>query len=332
MVVTFGEMMLRLSTQRFERLTQSHALDVNYGGSEANVAMALAGFGMPCAHVTRLPKNALGQACAMKLQGHGVLVDRIIWGDGRLGTYYLETGASPRASKVIYDRANSAFSQLHGDMLNWNEIFSDASWFHFSGITPALSEELESITLQSCREAYERGITVSCDLNVRKNLWSKEKAATVMGKILPYVDILIANETQAASLFDLSALPSEDDADYSTCVAKQLHELFLPKTVALTRRRTFSAVETSFEAMLYDGTQTAHSPCYRLQFVDRVGSGDAFSAGLIYALQKQYSLQDAVSFAAAACAMKHSVPGDVLYATVSEVKAIAEGESTQIQR
>ena len=337
-VVTFGELMLRLTPPGYRRVVQTESFDVTFGGAEANVAVSLACLGADAAFVSKMPENDIAQSAVNSLRHWGVETGGIVSGGGRLGVYYLEKGASQRPSKVIYDRAHSAISEASASDFDWKSIFEDADWFHFTGITPALSPELVTICTDACREAKAQGLTVSFDPNYRAKLWSVEKAAEVMRLLLPYVDVLITNENQAADLFGVKIPASEVSGDDVTdrgylCLAQELMSRYHLSRVALTERRTFSSEVNSFCAKLYDGEILCTSEKYRIEIVDRVGGGDAFAAGLIFALREGYSTQDAVSFAAASSCLKHSVEGDYNPASVQEVLALARGNASgRVQR
>lgn len=331
-VITFGELMLRLNPPGYQRIIQTNSFDITYGGAEANVAVSLCSLGAESEFVSKMPANDIAQSAINNLRHWGVGTDRIVRGGDRLGVYYLEKGASQRPSKVIYDRAHSAIAEAVPGDFDWDRIFEDADWFHLTGITPALSENLVEICLQACRTAKERGITVSFDPNYRAKLWTVERAAEVMQVILPYVDVLITNENQAADLFGIQVPEGEVSGDDVTdkgylFLAKELMKRYALSRVALTERRTFAAEDNSFCAKLYDGDCLYSSVKYRIDIVDRVGGGDSFAAGLIYALREGYSTQDAVSFAAANSCLKHSMEGDFNSATVQEVLALAKGNA-----
>jgi len=337
-VVCFGEIMLRLSPPGFQRFVQAGSFDVVYGGGEANVAVSLANFGTNTAYVTKLPDNPLGQAAVNELRKYGVDTGPVIRGGERIGIYYLEKGAAQRPSKVIYDRKHSSISQVLPGEFDWNSILDGAGWFHFTGITPALGENVAEVTMEACKAAKAKGISVSCDLNYRKNLWSSEKAGQVMEKLMQFVDVCIANEEDAEKVFGIRA----DDTDISSGklsnegykrVASELVKRFAIKKAAVTLRGSISASDNNWGAMLYDGKEYAFSTNYHVHIVDRVGAGDSFAAGLIYALVNGYNTVDAVEFAAAASCLKHSVEGDFNQVTVDEIKAlIKDGGSGRVQR
>jgi len=337
-VVTFGEVMLRLATPGFLRLNQTSVLEMTFGGGEANVAVSLALLGEEAAFVTRLPKNDVGEACIQKLRGLGVDTRKILRGGDRVGIYFLETGASQRASTVTYDRAHSAISEIDPAELKWDEILKGADWFHFTGITPALSDKAAQASLEGARAAKKLGLTVSCDLNFRKKLWSSEKAGKVMAGLMEHVDICIANEEDAEKVFGIKAAGTEVtegkiDHDRYVTVAKKLTERFKFKGVAITLRESFSATHNGWSALYYTGGKDHFSKRYDIQIVDRVGGGDSFAAGLIYALGKKKSAAEAIQFAAAASCLKHTINGDFNLARLSEIEALLAGDgSGRVQR
>ncbi len=331
-VVTFGEIMLRLSPPAHQRFTQAVGFDAVYGGAEANVAVSLADFGIDAAFVSKVPAHGIGQAAFNELRRWGVDVSGIVRGGERLGLYFLETGASQRPSQIVYDRAGSAFSQAKSGEFNWDRLLDGADWFHFTGITPALSDNTAALTLEACRAAKARGILVSCDFNYRKNLWSEEKAAQVMGGLMPYVDVLNgvgAQEARAILSVDVGAhSDGKPDPEEYLRIAEKLTERFGLTLFASTLRHSLSADENDFGAMVYDGKNACFSPMYHMHIVDRVGGGDAFFAGLIYARLAGFSLQDTVNFAAAAGCLKHTIPGDANHVGVEEVKKLMNGDGS----
>lgn len=315
MIVAFGEIMLRLSPPGHQRLQQAALLEMHFGGSEANVAISLAQFGRQVRFVTALPDNAIGFACRGELQRWGVDTAAVLMKEGRMGLYFYEKGASQRPSRVIYDRADSVFSRLSADAFDWDSLLEGAKWFHFSGITPALSDELARAALSACKAAKKKGIPVSCDVNYRSALWSRERAAEVLSALLPYVDVLIAGREDAENLFGICG--AEEEA------ARLLTERFSLSHVAMPRRSGTSASVNSWSALLYDGRGCLASRTYIMEMVDRIGSGDSFAAGLIYGLTAGYDSRKTLEFAAAAACLKHSVEGDFNVATVQEVEALA---------
>lgn len=337
-VVCFGEIMLRLAPEGYLRFSQATKLDVVYGGGEANVSVSLSNYGLDASFVTKLPNNPIGQCAINELRKFGVNTNNIVRGGERVGIYFIEKGASQRPSKVVYDRKYSSISEAKSEDFNWNEIFSDAQWFHFTGITPALSDECATITLEACKIAKSKGITISCDLNYRKNLWSTEKAGKVMEEIIKYVDVCIANEEDAEKVFGIKAAATDvstgklNHEGYKE-VAKKLSEAFGCKKVAITLRESISASDNNWAAMLYDGKDYCFSKTYPVHIVDRVGGGDSFGGGLIYALINGYNTQDSIEFAVAASCLKHSIEGDFNLVDLKEVETLAKGDgSGRVQR
>ena len=337
-IVTFGEIMLRLAPEGYYRFVQADKFGATYGGGEANVAVSLANYGMDAAFVTKLPAHEIGQAAVNTLRRFGVDTSSITRGGDRVGIYYLEKGASQRPSKVIYDRAYSAIAMAQKEDFDWEKIFEGAEWFHFTGITPALGDNVAEICMEACKAAKAKGLTVSCDLNYRKNLWSKEKAGKVMGELMPYVDVCIANEEDASDVFGIKASNTDIDGgklnhDGYKEVAKKLADTFNFSKVAITLRTSISANDNKWAAMLYDGNDYYFSKSYDMHIVDRVGGGDSFGGGLIYATMNDYASQDALEFAVAASCLKHSIEGDMNMVSVKEVKALAGGNgSGRVQR
>jgi len=327
--------MLRLSPPDHLRITQTRSFDVTYGGGEANVAVSLANFGVPVDYVTRLPKNDLGDACIMFLRQFGVGVGKIVRGGERLGIYFLEHGAVQRGSKVIYDRAGSAIATIERGMIDWKQVFADANWFHWTGITPAISANLADVCLEGIQVARTMGLTVSCDLNYRKNLWKwGKKASEVMPDIVQLCDIAVGNEEDADKVFGIKA-PEVDvqaghvEAGQYRYVCEELHQRFPNlKTVAITLRGSISASHNTWSGVLWDQGHFYTAPLYNItHIVDRVGAGDAFVAGLIYGLRTYGDdRQKALNFAVAASCLKHSIPGDFNMVTVAEVEAIMAGD------
>ena len=299
--------MMRLNPKGYYRLIQANELEVSYAGGEANVAVSLARFGVDASFVTKLPQGDLGECVISELRRFGVDTRSIVRGGDRLGIYFIERGASQRASKVIYDRAGSSIAMAKPEDFDWDAIFEGADWFHFTGITPALGPDSPEVCLAAVKAAKARGITVSCDLNYRKKLWSKERAREVMSELMPYVDVVIANEADADDVFGIRAEGADVEngkisRDGYIGVAKRICERFGSKKVAITLRESISASRNNWSGMLYDAqsAQACFSPEYEIQIVDRVGGGDSFGGGLIYALMNGYADQDAVNFAVAA--------------------------------
>lgn len=334
-VVTFGEIMMRLSPPGFLRFTQARSFDVIYGGGEANVAVSLAGFGVPVDYVTRLPANDIGDACLQFLRQFGVGVDKIVRGGDRLGIYFLEIGAVQRASKVIYDRSGSAIATIQPGMIDWKTVFADADWFHWTGITPAISESLAAVCLEGVRTAKEMGLTVSCDLNYRSKLWKWGKSAgEVMSEMVQYCDVAIGNEEDAEKVMGIKA-PETDvtsgrvEADKYLYVCQELAKRFPDlKTIAITLRGSLSASHNTWSAVLWHQGEFYIAPTYDVtHIVDRVGAGDSFMAGLIYGLREfPEDKQRVLNFATAASCLKHTIFGDFNLASVEEVIQLARGD------
>jgi len=337
-VITMGEIMLRLSTPGYKRFVQSESFDVTYGGGEANVAVSLANYGLDAHFVTKLPNNPIGQSAINHLRRFGVDTDYIARGGERVGIYYLEAGASMRPSKVVYDRANSAIAEASISDFDFDSIFEGAKWFHFSGITPALSKESAELTLAALKAAKKHGVTVSVDLNYRKKLWTEEEAKETMTKLMEYVDVCIGNEEDAEKT--LGFKPGETDVtkgelelDGYKSIFKQMKEKFGFKYIASTLRESYSASDNGWSALIYDGVEFHHSKKYDVRIVDRVGGGDSFAAGLIYSLVTGKEFKDSVEFAVAASAMKHTISGDFNLVTVDEVETLVGGDASgRVQR
>ncbi len=337
-IVTFGEIMLRLAPEGYLRFFQNDTMQATFGGGEANVAVSLANYGMDAAFVTKLPAHAIGQGAVNSLRALGVDTKDIVRGGDRVGIYYLEKGASQRGSVCIYDRAYSAIQLAKREDFDWDKIFEGADWFHFTGITPALGENLVEICLDACKAAKEKGVKISCDLNYRGKLWTREQAREAMTKLCKYVDVCISNEEDAKDVFGIEAENTDiyggklDKEGYKS-VAKQLMDTFGFEKVAITLRSSISANDNDWAGMLYDGTDYCFSKEYHLHIVDRVGGGDSFGGGLIYALLNGKTTQQAVEFAVAASALKHSIEGDYNRVTVSEVEKLAGGDASgRVQR
>ncbi len=337
-VVTFGEIMLRLAPNGYYRFFQDDQLNATFGGGEANVAVSLANYGFDSVYVTKLPEHAIGQAAVNSLRYFGVDTSKIVRGGDRVGIYFLEKGASQRGSVCIYDRAHSAIQEASASDFDWNEIFEGADWFHFTGITPALGSNLVEICKEACIAAKERGVKISCDLNYRGKLWTREQAKTAMTELCKYVDVCISNEEDAKDVFGIEAENTDIyggklNKDGYKSVAKQLADKFGFEKVAITLRTSISASDNNWAAMLYDGNEFCFSKEYHLHIVDRVGGGDSFGGGLIYALLSGKDTQSAIEFAVAASALKHSVEGDFNRVSVNEVEKLAGGDgSGRVQR
>ena len=339
-VVTFGEIMMRLNPEGYQRFWQAEKYESSYAGGEANVAVSLANYGIDASFVTKLPSNPLGEAARNAVRHFGVETKDIVWGGPRLGIYFVEKGASQRASKVIYDRAGSSIATAKREDFDWTAIFEGAGWFHFTGITPALGGEMPEVCLDALKYCKAHGITVSCDLNYRGKLWSKQKAGEVMAQLVPYVDVLIANEADAADVFGIVGKGSDVESgklnkEGYVSVAEQLVERFGVKKVAITLRTSLSAFDNLWAGMLYDAAskKACFSTEYKVHIVDRVGGGDSFGGGLIYALLSGKGTQEAIDFAVAASCLKHSIEHDFNLVTVQEVEALAAGNGTgRVQR
>ena len=337
-IITFGEIMMRLNPEGYRRFVQADRFEASYAGGEANVAVSLSQLGMDAAFVSKVPAHEIGQCAINALRRYGVDTRSVLRGGERLGVYFVEKGASQRASKVIYDRAGSAIARAAASEFDWDAIFSGADWFHWTGITPALGGELPEICLQACRAAKAHGLTVSCDLNFRKKLWTSEQANAVMSKLLPYVDVCIANEEDAKDVFGICAENTDvtagklEQAGYRS-VAAQLCARFGCGTVAITLRGSRSASDNDWSAMLYTGGEAFFSPTYHMHIVDRVGGGDSFGGALIYALLKDYEPQAAINYAVAASCLKHSIEQDFNLISDAEAASLAAGNTTgRVQR
>ncbi|MCL2372245.1 MAG: sugar kinase [Defluviitaleaceae bacterium] len=338
-IVTFGEIMLRLAPAGYERFTQVGALGATYGGGEANVAVSLANYGLDATFVTKLPAHDIGQCAVNSLRQFGVDTSKIVRGGDRVGIYFLEKGSNQRASKVIYDRANSAIATASPGDFDWNKIFDGVDWFHFTGITPALGATVADICLDALKAAKAKGLTTSCDLNYRKNLWTKAEAKETMTKLMPYVDLCIANEEDASDVFGITSEGTDVTSghlnhDGYKSVADQLVKKFGTKHVAITLRESHSANHNDWSAMLYDGKDAYFSKKYQIKnIVDRVGGGDSFGGGLIYSFLTGADLQASLEFAVAASCLKHTIEGDFNLVSVAEVKALLGGDgSGRVQR
>ena len=331
--VTFGEIMLRLAPEGYYRFVQADRYGATYGGGESNVAVSLANYGIDARFVTKLPKHEIGQGAVNALRKYGVDTSKIVRGGDRVGIYFLEKGASQRASKVIYDRAGSAIALAQPEDFDWADIFEGADWFHFTGITPALGDKVAEICLEACKKAKEMCLTVSCDLTYRNKLWSKEKAGKVMGELCQYVDVCIANEEDAGDVFGIKAAHTDvttgkvNHEGYKE-VAKELADRFGFEKVAITLRESISANDNNWAAMMYDGKEYYFSKKYPVHIVDRVGGGDSFGGGLIYACLQKMEAQDTIEFAVAASCLKHSIEGDCNLVSVDEVLKLAKGDAS----
>ena len=338
-VITFGEIMLRLATPDYLRFSQSSTLSATFGGGEANVAVSLANYGVDVEFVTRLPKNDIAAACVGELRKYGVGVKNIVYGGERLGIYFLETGAVARPSKVVYDRAHSSISTIEKGMIDWEKVFEGADWFHWTGITPAISASAAEVCLEACEAANRLGVTVSCDLNFRKNLWKYGKtAAEVMPALVECCDVILGNEEDAEKVFgikpegfDVTATGGEVEQAAFESVCRQLMQRFpRAKKVIITLRGSINANHNTWGGVLFDGEKLYASPRYDItHIVDRVGGGDSFMGGLIYGL-REYKGDDqrALNFAVAASALKHTIYGDFNLVTVAEVENLMNGDGS----
>lgn len=337
-VVTFGEIMLRLATPEHLRFRQARSFNATFGGGEANVAVSLANYGIDVDYVTRLPQNDLGAACAAELRSFGVGTSNIVYGGERLGIYYLETGAVARPSKVVYDRAHSSAATVERGMIDWEQVLAGADWFHWTGITPAISASAAEVCLDACRAANRLGVKVSCDLNYRKNLWKYGKtAAEVMPALVECCDVILGNEEDAEKVFgikpegfDAAATQGEVDAAAFRSVCTQLIVRFpRAKKVVITLRGSINADHNTWGGVLFDGETLYRSPRYDItDIVDRVGGGDSFMGGLIYGLLTYDDDQRALNFAAAASALKHTIYGDFNMVSVAEVENLMKGDGS----
>ena len=332
-VVTFGEIMLRLCPEGYLRFFQNDKMEATFGGAEANVAVSLANFGIDSLYVTKLPDNPVGRGALASLRSFGVDTSKIVFGGDRLGIYFLEKGAAQRGSLCVYDRAGSAIQKASRDDFNWDEIFEGAAWFHFTGITPALSPELVEILLIALAKAKELGVTVSCDLNYRSKLWTRDEAREAMTRICRYVDVLIANEEDVRDVFGIK--PGDSDVTGGRLSEKGyeyqaqiLKETFGFKYIAFTLRGSVSASDNYWKGVLYDGEKFHYSKEYLIHIVDRVGGGDSFGAGLIYSFLTGKDPDHAVNFAVAASCLKQTIEGDFNRVSVKEVEKLSGGDAS----
>ena len=338
-VVTFGEIMMRLNPPGYQRFLQTSVFEATYAGGEANVAVSLANYGNDAAFVSKVPEHEIGQNAVNALRHYGVDTSLMLRGGPRLGIYFCEKGASQRGSKVIYDRAGSSVALAHCGEFNWNRIFDGADWFHFTGITPALGGDLPEICLNACRAAREKGVTISCDLNYRGKLWTREKAGEVMSQLMPFVDVCIANEEDAKDVFGIEAENTDInsgklDKEGYVSVARQLTEQFNVKAVAITLRGSISASDNNWSGMLYTDGKAFFAKNYLIHLVDRVGGGDSFGGGLIHAMRKwPDDRQKIIEFAVAASCLKQATEYDFNLASEKEVLALAGGNASgRVQR
>ena len=336
--VTFGEIMLRLNPEGYLRFVQADKFEASYAGGEANVAVSLANFGDEAAFVTKVPAHEVGQCAVNALRHYGVDTRYMIRDGARLGLYYVEKGASQRGSKVIYDRAGSAIALAKREDFDWDAILDGADWFHWTGITPALGGELPEIVLDALKKCREKGITVSCDLNYRGKLWSREKACEVMGRLVPYVDVLIANEEDAKDVFGIEAagtdiMSGKLNKEGYVDVAEQLTKRFGCKAVAITLRGSISASENNWAGMLYTGGKSYLSRNYLIKLVDRVGGGDSFGGGLIHAMMQGMEPQDVIEFGVAASCLKQTIEHDFNQVSEKDVLSLMGGNASgRVQR
>ena len=337
-VVTLGEIMLRISSPGYTRFVQSNSFDACYGGGEANVAVALSQYGYDAYFISKLPKHEIGQSAVNALRNYGVKTDYIVRGGDRVGIYFLENGASMRPSKVIYDRANSAIAEADVSEYDFDKIFKDASWFHFSGISPAISKKAAILTEEALKSAKKHGVTVSVDLNYRKKLWSPAEAQKVMTNLMKYVDVCIGNEEDAEKV--LGFKPGHSDVSSGNLemegyksIFKQMQEKFGFKYVVTTLRESHSAFDNSWSALIYNGKDFYNSKKYEIHIVDRVGGGDSFSAGFICGLMDGKDMKDSLEFAVAASALKHTIPGDFNLVSREEIETLVKGDASgRVQR
>lgn len=337
-VVTFGEIMLRLATPQYLRFSQADSFSATFGGGEANVAVSLANYGVEVDFVTRLPQNDIAASCVAELRKRNVGVSNIVYGGERLGIYFLETGAVARPSKVVYDRAHSSISTIESGMIDWDKVFEGADWFHWTGITPAISASAAAVCLEACQAANKRGITVSCDLNFRKNLWKYGKSASeIMPALVECCDIILGNEEDAEKVFgikpegfDVTATEGKVDSAAFRSVCEQLMARFpRAKKVIITLRGSINANHNTWGGVLFDGKTLYESPRYDItHIVDRVGGGDSFMGGLIYGLREYKDDERALNFAVAASCLKHTIYGDFNLVTVSEVENLMKGDGS----
>lgn len=332
-MVGFGDFLVRLSPLSYKRFFQADNFEVNYTGAEANVCVALAHMGMKTDFVTRLPDNDIAHAGIAEMRKHGVGTDKIVFGGDRIGVFYLEKGASQRPSKIVYDRKYTSVATGGSECYDWDGIFADCTWLHITGITPALSSTIPAVCIDACRKAKEMGLTVSMDLNYRKNLWTPSEAYETVSRLLPYVDVLLANEEDAEVVLGIKAEGSDvmkgvlSDEGYAE-VAKKIEKEYGIHTVAISMRRSISASDNDWGAMLYKDGQSYFSKRYMIHLVDRVGGGDSFAAGLIYGLMNDFDNQHTIEYAAAASCLKQTVEMDFSLSTAAEVEKLVGGNAS----
>ncbi len=337
-IVTFGEIMMRLNPEGYLKFVQADCFEATYAGGEANVAVSLSNYGNDAAFCTKVPAHEIGQCAVNALRHFGVDTCHMVRGGSRLGLYFVEKGASQRGSKVIYDRANSAIALAKREDFDWDAILEGADWFHWTGITPALGGELPTITLDALKKCQEKGITVSCDLNYRGKLWTRERAGQVMSELVPYVDVLIANEEDAKDVFGIEAegtdiMSGKLNKEGYISVAQQLQSRFGCKAIAITLRGSITASENNWAGMLYTNGKAYMSKNYLIKIVDRVGGGDSFGGGLIHAMRKGMAQQNVIEFAVAASCLKQTIEHDFNLVTENEVLALMGGNASgRVQR
>ncbi len=332
-IIGFGDLMLRLNPPGYKRFIQTDSFDVNYTGAEANVCVALSQYGVDSVFVTKLPENDIARCAVAHMKKYGVNVESVVYGGERIGLFYVEKGASQRASKVIYDRKYSAFSTAKRQDFNWNRILENADIFHFTGITAALSNEMPGILTDALETAKVKNILVSCDLNYRRNLWSEQNARNVMVNLVKYVDLLIANEEDAEKVLGIAA-PNTNvrqgklDQNGYIDVAKRINDLYGNKYVAISLRKSMSASDNEWSALLYNNEAAYFSRKYKIHIVDRVGGGDSFAAGLIYGICNGWNNQSIVEFAAASSCLKQTIEYDFNLASLNEIEELIRGDAS----
>lgn len=337
-VATFGEILLRLSAPKKERFVQANNLEIEYGGGEYNVAVSLSQFGVPAKFITALPDNPIGDAAINRIRGFGIDTSSIVREGSRIGLYFLEHGAAMRPSKVVYDRARSSISEIKLGTIDWEKAFKEAEWFHFTGITPAISKEASEVTMEAAKAAKDLGLTISADMNYRKNLWSPEKAQSVMKPLMKYVDIAIGNEEDAEKCLGISAegqdvTSGELNPEAYRSVIDKLSSEFNFKKVGITLRESISASDNNWSAVYAEGSNMHIGQKYSVHMVDRVGGGDAFSAGIIYGNLTNMSAKETLNFAVASSALAHTIHGDLNLVSLSEVSTVAKGDTSgRVQR
>ena len=336
-IITFGEIMLRLATPEHQRFTQATSFYASFGGGEANVAVSLANFGLPVEFVTRLPQNDLGRSVLMELRKYNVGVNHILWGGERLGIYFLETGSVSRPSKVLYDRAHSSIAEIRPGMINWDDVFRDAEWFHWTGISPAISKGAADVCQEGIKAARKKGITVSCDLNFRKNLWKYgESASEVMPLLVDGCDIILGNEEDAEKVFGIKSEKTDVNqgkvtgADFEPVCRNLMKRFPCAKKIIITLRGSINADHNTWSGVLFNGSELIEAPVYQItHIVDRVGGGDSFMGGLIYGLLTYPGDdQKALNFAVAASCLKHTIHGDFNLVSVAEVEQLMQGDAS----